>query len=57
MAGGTKVKHNQKEVYFENYCNKCKHRKKGEHEDPCDICLATAVRYDGSRKPIKFEKR
>lgn len=28
-----------KEVYFHEYCKKCKHEKNAENEEPCFECL------------------
>jgi hypothetical protein len=45
-----------KEVYFEEYCQKCKHEKLKESEDPCYDCLMEAVNLN-SHKPVKFEEK
>lgn len=45
-----------KEVMFEIWCPKCKHRSKLEVEEPCDECLDWPVNED-STKPIKWEER
>lgn len=45
-----------KEVYFGEYCNKCKHEKLGEEEDPCRECLEEPVNLY-SHKPVKFEEK
>lgn len=44
-----------KEVYFEDYCPKCKHYKELESCDECDECLDNGVNQD-SHKPIRFEE-
>lgn len=44
-----------KEVYFDQYCETCKHSKKSESDDPCDKCLAEPVNLY-SHKPIYYEK-
>lgn len=44
-----------KEVYFKDYCDKCKHKELKEDEDPCYDCLAEPVRVN-SHKPINFEE-
>lgn len=44
---------NYKEVYFENYCKKCVHKKKAENEHPCDECLAQGMNVN-SHRPINF---
>lgn len=45
-----------KEVYFDQYCKKCKHYDIPEDEDPCDECLCESVNLY-SHKPVKFEDR
>ena len=47
---------NKKEVYFADYCKKCKYSKLQEHEDPCDDCIGQGWNED-SHKPIKFEPK
>lgn len=45
-----------KEVYFHQYCEKCKHWDCSEKDDPCFSCLEDPVnRY--SHKPVKFEEK
>ena len=44
-----------KEVYFDKYCEKCKHRKTLEIYEPCCECLDEPVNQY-SHKPIKFEE-
>ena len=44
-----------KEVYFGEYCPKCKYRRVIETEDPCNECLTNTVNFN-SHKPVKFEK-
>lgn len=29
-----------KEVYFDQFCKKCVHRKENEQDDPCNECLS-----------------
>lgn len=43
-----------KEVYFGEYCKKCKHFDKMEEEEPCHQCLEEPVNLD-SHKPVRFE--
>lgn len=45
-----------KEVYFEEYCHKCKHEKLKESEDPCFECLSEVTNLN-SHKPVKFEAK
>ena len=47
---------NKKEVYFADYCKKCKHTKLQGNEDPCDECLEQNWN-ENSHKPIKFEPK
>lgn len=43
-----------KEVYFGEYCKRCKHRSNKEYESPCDECLSFPGRED-SHKPLYYE--
>lgn len=43
-----------KEVYFNDYCYRCKNLDKKEESDPCYDCLAEPVRED-SHIPIKYD--
>lgn len=45
----------EKEVYFYEYCQKCKFRNKEEYEEPCDECLDMPYNED-SHKPICFKE-
>lgn len=42
-----------KEVYFNEYCNKCIHKDTIETEDPCNECLNQG-HNEYSHKPINF---
>lgn len=44
-----------KEVYFNQYCSKCKHVAVEEGEDPCHDCLNEPVNQY-SHKPVMFEE-
>ena len=44
-----------KEVYFNEYCKKCKYFRTSESEDPCYECLAVPVN-SFSHKPVKFKE-
>lgn len=44
-----------KEVYFDKYCPKCKHKDTSEQEEPCFTCLAEPAKID-SHRPEKFEE-
>lgn len=39
-----------------SYCDTCKHKDVREEEDPCNDCLQSPARDDGSRKPVNYEK-
>ena len=43
-------------VTFYEYCEKCKHKKKQESEEPCNECLSNPVNAH-SHKPLKFEEK
>lgn len=45
-----------KEVYFKQYCPKCKHADKNEYDKPCDECLYEPINLH-SHKPVKFEEK
>lgn len=45
-----------KEVYFHEYCPKCKWRDLDDAEDPCDICLENPSN-EWSHKPVYFEEK
>ena len=45
-----------KEVYFSEYCSKCKNSGVNEGEEPCNTCLSYPSNED-SHKPIYFERR
>ena len=42
-----------KEVYFDNFCAKCKHKDKEETDEPCSTCLGNPV-AEFSHKPVMF---
>ncbi len=44
-----------KEVYFDQYCPKCKHKDTPEGEDPCDTCLSYPWMAN-SHKPLNFKE-
>lgn len=44
-----------KEVYFDQYCNNCKHKDIDEKQNPCHKCLCEPVNLY-SHKPINWEK-
>lgn len=45
-----------KEVFFDIYCEACKHYSKPETVDPCCECLDNPAMVD-SHKPMHFEKK
>lgn len=47
---------NQKEVYFAEYCSKCKYKDLDEKFDPCNECLDVGARED-THKPLYFEPK
>lgn len=47
---------NQKEVYFDQWCPKCKHQAVDETKDPCNECLDYSWNED-SHKPVNFEEK
>jgi len=44
-----------KEVYFDQYCDKCVHKEESDTDDPCNECLTSPVNLY-SHKPTKFEE-
>lgn len=45
-----------KEVYFHEYCKKCKHEKVKDTEEPCNECLGEPTNWN-SHRPVKYEKK
>lgn len=45
-----------REVYFHEYCPKCKYEKLTENEKPCRHCLAEPINL-WTNKPVKFESK
>ena len=43
------------EVYFHEWCSKCKYRDLAERELPCNDCLAEPSNED-SHKPVYFKE-
>ena len=41
------------EVYYSEYCSKCKYRKEPEDDEHCDMCLGQPYNYN-SHKPVEF---
>ena len=46
---------NIKEVYFNQYCQKCTYKDVVEQDDPCNECL-TYPSNENSHRPVKFEE-
>ena len=46
---------NTKEVWFYEYCEKCKYWDVPDGDDPCNECLAQSYNID-SHEPINFEE-
>ena len=44
-----------KEVYFDQYCEKCKNHDLEEDKEPCSECLSEPVNQY-SHKPVKWEE-
>ena len=45
-----------KEVRFDIWCSKCKHKDVPEVKDPCNECLDIGANID-SEKPVKYEEK
>lgn len=45
-----------KEVYYHEYCPKCKHREVKNVEEPCDECLGEPLNWNTNR-PVKYEEK
>lgn len=45
-----------KEVYYHEYCKKCRHEKAPETEEPCDECLSEPINWN-THKPVKYEEK
>lgn len=45
-----------KEVYFHEYCDKCKHKKVADHESPCSECLNEPINLN-THRPVKYEEK
>ena len=50
------VEYELKEVYFDYYCEKCKHYSKKEWDEPCNECLAVPANVH-SHKPVNYEAK
>ncbi len=54
--GAITMDENKKEVYFGEFCDKCKYSNKREDEEPCWDCLDQPWNTN-SHKPMYFEKK
>lgn len=45
-----------KEVYFDQYCDKCEYSDLDEAEDPCDECLSNPTNLY-SHKPTNYKEK
>lgn len=45
-----------KEVFFDQYCKKCKHVKVDGEKSPCNECLEEPLNWN-SHKPVKYEEK
>ena len=47
--------YDDKEVFFDEYCETCKYRSKQEYEEPCATCLDNPVNLN-SHKPTEWKE-
>ena len=45
-----------KEVYYHEYCKKCRHEKVSDTETPCDECLNESLNWN-THRPVKYEEK
>lgn len=45
-----------KEVYFHEYCKKCRHENVDETEAPCDECLSEPTNWN-THRPVRYEEK
>ena len=45
-----------KEVWFDLYCQTCRHKDVVDHDDPCDECLYNTYNIN-SHKPVNWEEK
>ena len=45
-----------KEVYFDQYCEKCKYKDIEETEEPCDECMGESTNWN-THRPVKYEEK
>lgn len=46
----------EKEVYYHEYCETCKHKDSSDHEHPCNECLENPTNMH-SHKPVNYEEK
>lgn len=44
-----------KEIWYDEYCHKCKHAKLKEDDEPCCDCLSFPIGF-WTHKPLYFEE-
>lgn len=49
------MEYDYKEVYFHEYCEKCKYKDIDDVKDPCNECLGEGSNLH-SHKPINYEE-
>lgn len=45
-----------KEVYYHQYCKKCRHKDVKETDEPCDECLNKPLNWN-SHRPVMYEEK
>lgn len=50
------MENNFKEVYYDEFCKKCKFEEREEDEDPCWYCLDEPMNIN-SHKPLEFREK
>lgn len=50
------IENEYKEVYFHEYCIKCKYRERSGQQEPCCYCMDEPLNLH-SHKPVKFEEK
>lgn len=45
-----------KEVYFHEYCKKCRYVKTKGNEEPCNECLGEPLNLN-THRPVKYEEK
>ena len=50
------MEHDYQEVYFDDFCEKCKYNNVKEIHDPCHECLSNPVNLY-THRPVKYEEK